>query len=386
MNPVLLPEQVLYRLVPVFAATTGFFILVGTKGHLVDTVWKTRQLRENLRKILHVKRITYFLLLCCSLWIAGCTKSDNTDDLVGNWVRRSDFEGVGRSEAVAAVLNGKAYVGLGYNGVDRLSDFWVYDNTADFWQKKADFPGTPRNSAVAFAANNKIYVGLGYDGVNYLKDFWEYDPSGDTWKRVADFGGSARYDAVAFSLGDKGYICSGYDGNYLKDFWSYNPASDSWTQEISPGGTKRSAASVFVIDQKAYLCLGENNGAYVNELWMYDAGTASWTEKRKLTNVSSDSYDDKYTGITRANAVAFTIDGKGYISTGSTGGLTGTTWEYNPGDDTWAQKTAFDGTAREGAIGFSVNNRGYVSTGRSSSLRLDDTRELQPTAENNDDD
>ncbi|MFT4024812.1 MAG: hypothetical protein QM664_13635 [Flavihumibacter sp.] len=332
-----------------------------------------------------MKRFSFFLLLCSSLWLAGCTKNSDSDTLIGNWVRRSDFEGVGRSEAITAVLDGKAYVGLGYNGTDRLADLWVYDNTADFWQKKADFPGTPRNSAVAFAAGGKIYVGLGYDGVNYLKDFWAYDPAANSWTQVADFGGSARYEAVAFSLNDKGYVCSGNDGNYLKDFWSYNPTTNTWTQEISPGGTKRSAASVFVIDNKAYLCLGENNGATVNELWMYDGASAEWTEKRKLTNVSSDSYDDKYTGITRSNAVAFTIDGKGYITTGTIGsgsGLTSNTWEYNPADDTWLQKTAFDGTAREGAVGFSVNNRGYVSAGRTLTLRLDDTREFQPNADN----
>ncbi|HQD09195.1 MAG TPA: hypothetical protein PLQ65_05995, partial [Flavihumibacter sp.] len=154
-----------------------------------------------------MKKLSFFLLMCSSLWMAGCTKSSSSDTLVGNWVRRSDFEGVGRSEAVAAQLNGKAYVGLGYNGTDRLTDFWVYDNTSDFWQKKADFPGTARNSAVAFAANGKIYVGLGYDGVNYLKDFWAYDPGANTWTQVADFGGSARYDAVAFGIGDKGYVC-----------------------------------------------------------------------------------------------------------------------------------------------------------------------------------
>lgn len=293
-------------------------------------------------------------------------------------MRRSDFEGVGRSEAVSAVLDGKAYVGLGYNGTDRLADFWVYDSNEDFWQKKADFPGTPRNSAVAFAANGKVYVGLGYDGVNYLKDFWQYDPSANSWTQVADFIGSGRYDAVGFGLNNKGYVCSGYDGNYLKDFFSYDPASNTWTQEISPGGSKRTEASVFVINEKAYLCLGSNNGAYVNELWEYDG--SSWTEKRKMTNVSSDSYDDDY-AMTRANSVAFTLDGKGYITTGTTGGLTSTTWEYNPTDDTWIERTSFEGTAREGAVGFSVNGRGYVTTGRSSSLRLDDMREFLPTAE-----
>lgn len=328
-----------------------------------------------------MKKISVSLILLANLLVTGCTKSDSgDDDTIGNWVRRSDFEGVARSEGIACVLGEKAYIGLGYDGKNPLSDFWEYDSNADFWKKRASFPGAPRSSAVAFSANGKIYAGLGVAGVNYFKDFWEYDPGADSWKQIADFGGSARYDAIAFGLNNKGFVCGGYDDNYLKDFWSYDPVNNSWTQLVSPGGSKRTEASVFTVGEKAYLCLGSNNGAYVNELWEYDAVADSWSEKRKLSNISDDSYDDDYT-IVRANAVAFSMNGKGYLSTGTTGGLTSSTWEYDPQTDAWIEKTAFEGTAREGATAFSINNRGYITTGRTSSLRLDDLREFLPAAE-----
>jgi N-acetylneuraminic acid mutarotase len=322
----------------------------------------------------------YSLLLIPLLF--SCTKSSTSStDLVGNWTRRSDFEGKGRTEAVSAVSSdGKVYTGLGFDGTNRLTDFWAYDPEKDWWIEKSSFPGTPRNSAISFAANGRIYVGLGFDGVNYLKDFWEYDPSTDEWAQVADFAGTARSGAVAFSIDDKGYVCSGYDGNYLKDFWQYDPQTDTWTKKISPGGSKRNDAVVFVIGNKAYLCTGVNNGENVNDMFVYDPLAETWTEKRKLTNVSDETYDDNYSSIVRSNAVAFSINGKGYITTGTASSYLNNTWEYDPGTDQWTEKTAFEGTGRDGAIGFSVNNRAYVGLGKSSSLRFDDLREFIPDA------
>ncbi|MEP7256840.1 MAG: hypothetical protein ABI687_00585, partial [Flavitalea sp.] len=79
-------------------------------------------------------------------------------DTVGNWIRRGDFDGVGRSEAVAVVLDTKVYAGLGFDGTSRLTDFWEYDVATDAWRRKKDFPGIARNAAVAFSAGGKVYV------------------------------------------------------------------------------------------------------------------------------------------------------------------------------------------------------------------------------------
>jgi len=332
-----------------------------------------------------MRSIINLLSVAAVLMFAGCTKtsSDSDDDLVGNWVRRSDFEGKARTEAFVAVTeNGRVFTGLGFDGTTRLTDVWEYSSDNDSWINRADFPGTARNSAVGFSAGDKVYVGLGYDGVNYLNDLWEYDPQTDTWAQKADFPASARSGAVAFSISGKGYVSSGYDGNFLKDFWQYDPTADMWTKKTSPGGYKRNDAIAFVIDGKAYLCTGVNNGEYVNDLYVYDPETDAWTEKRKLTNSNVDEdYDDDYTTIVRSNAIAFVINGKGYITTGINGSFRANTWEYDPTTDLWKEKTVFEGTAREGAIGFSINNRGYVGLGTSSSFRFDDLREFIPDAE-----
>ncbi len=336
-----------------------------------------------------LKPVSVAILILSSLFIVSCTKdSSDSDELIGNWMRSSEFEGVGRTEAVTFTIGEVVYVGGGYDGSERLNDFWKFDQSTTSWSTIAPFPGTARSSAVAFSINGKGYIGTGYDdNDNKLKDFWEYDPATNTWTRLADFGGSARYNAVGFSIGSKGYIATGYDGNYLKDLWEYDPSTNTWTQKASLGGSKRSEAVAFVYDNKGYVLTGFNNGSYVNDIWAYDPSTNKWTEKRKINDYSSDAYDDDYDeNIRRSNAITFLLGSKAYLVCGNRSSTIGTVWEYDITTDLWKEKTGFEGTAREGGLGFSINNRGYITTGNNSSYRFDDMWEFFPEAEQEDSD
>ncbi len=340
-----------------------------------------------------MQKIKHRLLVALTLFAlsgidSSCSKtSTESTDIIGNWKRSSEFEGVGRTEAVSFTIGDKVYAGGGYDGTNRLNDFWEYNQLTGTWIRKADFPGSARNSAVAFTVNGKGYVGTGYDGINKLTDFWEYNPATNTWTRIADFGGTARYGAVAFSIGDKGYVTTGYDGNYLKDLWEYNATANTWTQKASLTGSKRTDAVAFVYNSKAYVVTGINNGSFLNDFWVYDPAVDTWAEKRKITNVSDDEYDDDYgDNITRSNAVAFIMNGKAYLTNGYRSGVIGTTYEYDITNDSWLQKTALEGPAREGCIGFFVSNRGYITTGNNSSSKFDDLWEFFPDAEVDDTD
>ena len=332
-----------------------------------------------------IKNIPGLCTLIFLVCLSSCTKTDTpTNATSGNWVSRSDFEGVPRSEAVSFVIGDTAYIGTGNDGTSLLNDLWQYDPLQDSWRQKADLPGAARSSAVAFAAGGAGYICTGYDGVNKLKDLWQYSPATNTWVQKADFGGSARYDAVGFGILTQGYVSTGYDGSYLKDLWQYDPGTDTWIQQISMGGSKRTGAVVFVYQNKAYVCTGSDNGSStnVNDLWVFDPAIANenvngWTEKRKISNVSADSYDDAY-NIIRTNAAAFVIGNKAYVTCGENGAVLNTTWEYDFSQDLWVAKTAYEGVARTGSVGFTVLNRGYVTTGRSSTLSFDDIREFHP--------
>ncbi|WP_196988945.1 Kelch repeat-containing protein [Panacibacter microcysteis] len=322
------------------------------------------------------------------LQATGCTKDTSTtdDEDDGNWIKRSTFEGVARSEAVAFVINDLAYVGTGYDGEERLQDFWSYNAALNSWEQKATFPGVARSSAAGFSTGTNGYIATGYDGTNKLKDCWQYNATSNEWVQKADFGGSARYDAVAAGISGQGFISSGWDGNYRKDLWQYDPSADTWTQKVSLSGDKRQAAVCFVHDNKLYVGLGQDNGTTVNDLHEYDPATETWTEKRKLTSISDESYDDDYSDIVRYNAVAFVIGDKAYVTTGTNGSLTNKTWEYDFSTDTWSRKTAFERSSRTGAVAFTIQDRGFVTTGNSGSSYYDDLNEFNPaqTYEEND--
>ncbi|MBN1186596.1 MAG: galactose oxidase [Bacteroidales bacterium] len=325
--------------------------------------------------------IALFILL---LW--NCNKDeDDSTELIGNWVELSDFEGVPRSDAVAFAIDDKGYVGTGYDGDIRLSDFWEYNSEKDTWLQKADFPGSARNGAVGMATDTKGYIGTGYDGLKKLKDFWEYDPDSNLWTQKADFGGSERYAAVGMTINNKCYIGTGFDGNYLKDFWMYDPETDTWEQKVSVGGSKRRDAAGFVINGKGYIMTGINNGSYETDMWKYDPETDSWDEMNEIANVTDKKFDDDYSSIYGIGKVAFTINGKGYLATAGSG-VSGTVWEYDPTTDLWEQKTSLEGSTRVDATGFAIGDHGYITTGHNSSYYFDDIWAFHPNDEYDDQD
>jgi len=318
--------------------------------------------------------------------VPGCSKSSGDDNtLMGNWLRSYDFDGNTRSEAVSFTIGNKAYIATGQSDRDRFGDIWEFDLDKKYWLKRMDMPAEAgvRVSAVGFSLNGMGYITTGFDGTNKLNDVWKFDPIANAWEKKNPFLGTARYDAVAFTVGNKAYVSCGYDGNFLKDLWEYNPDADSWTQKASLSGTKRTAASVFVLNNLAYVVSGNNNSTALNDMWVYDAAHDTWSEKRKLTNITDSSFDDKYTTIARYNAVTFLIGGKAYLATGEASGLLSTVWEYDAANDQWTEKTNFSGSPRTGAVGFTLQDRGFVSTGRSGSLAFDNAYELQPNVEDN---
>ncbi len=330
--------------------------------------------RTTIRKYVNNFSFLTCILLCMIIFTFACDNGSGDDEteLIGNWFELSDFEGVPRSEAVAFTIGNKVYIGTGYDGEDRLNDFWEYDPDVNNWTQKADFPGVPRNGAVGFGTGNKGYIGTGYDGINKLNDFYEYNPATDTWTQITDFAGSARYGAVAFAIDDIGYVGTGYDGNNLKDLWKYDPASGEWTKMYSLGGGKRRDAVAFVIDGKGYVCTGIDNGLYETDFWEFDPVLNSWTKKRAIANLSDDEYDDEYSGITGIHKAAFSINGKGYIATGGAGTAGVQVWEYDPVLDLWEKKTSLEASGRIDAVGFSVGNFGFITTGRNGSNYFDD--------------
>jgi len=311
------------------------------------------------------------------LLLVACNKSD--DETIGNWVKKSDFEGMPRGSAVSFAIGDYAYVGLGYNddnSDEYLKDFWRYNPMIDRWDRVADFPGNGRVAAVSFSINGKGYVATGYDGENKLKDLWEYNPESDKWIQKDDFAGGARYKAVGFSIGDYGYIGTGYGEDLVDkiDFYRFDPTAVSgtqWTKVQSIGGSKRRGALAFTNNGKAYVCTGISNGDFQTDMWEYDPISDTWTKK-------TDIDEDDSWSIVRQNATSFVLNGKAYVFSGEKNGTLGDIWEYDFSSETWLEKTGFEGSARTNAVAFTVGGKAIFTAGETGSYYLDDVWEFKP--------
>ena len=325
--------------------------------------------------------VLFFFSILSLPFLNSCTSTSS--DLIGDWKHLSDFDGLPRTGAVGFTIGSIGYLGTGYDGDERLKDFWQYDPSKNTWTQLASLPGVGRSYAVGFGTDTKGYIGTGYDGTNKLKDFYEFDPATNTWIQKKDFAGSARYAAIAMAINNKGYVGTGYDDYVLKDWYQYDPNTDTWTIKPSLGGTKRRNAACFVIDGKGYVMTGVDNGANSSDMWEYDPDAEVWNKKRAIENLSSESYDDNYgtNYIAGYNKIAFSINGKGYVATGSSGTYC---WEYDPSTDLWVERTSFEATAnssRNNAVGFAVGNKGYLATGLSGSgTYCDDLWSFDPQA------
>ncbi len=360
-----------------------------------------------------MKYLKYFFFLPASvvLLIASCSKSTtNSAETSGNWIRRSDANFSGRSEAISFVIDKLVYVGTGYDNnasnfpginpkfynLGRTNDLFVFDPSANTnygaWTQCSSMfnssdTASVRSSAVAFVCNKLGYVTTGFDGQYRLQDNWQYTPApANSWVRktalpdenTTILGSGARYDAVAFSIRDTGYITGGFSNRDLNDLWQYQPGADKWVRKSPMAGSGREAAVAFVYNNLGYVVTGKNNGATLNDFWKYDPTIDSWSPLRNITNTSTDSYDDDYTDIVRSNAVSFVLGDFAYLATGESGGYTSKTWVYDIKNDLWTRKTPFERNPRSGAVGFTVNGRCFVGLGSASGAFYNNIDEFRP--------
>jgi len=311
------------------------------------------------------------------------------------WFKKADFDGLARSEAVAFILDGEIYVGLGYNGYSLLNDFWVYNPDGKYWKNIKNFYSA-RRSAVATVYNDTAIVGTGYTNVNGPeRDMYRYEKSANLWIRIDSLPGNCeRYDAVAFTLNingkERAIVGTGYRNAPLNDFYVYKSELDTagaplsaWRQLPSFQGAARSQAVAAVIDNKAIVGLGVgNSNTYLKDFYLYDPNEGTQGAWRYLTVAP-----DEVSG--RANAVAFTLSytrngalhNMFYFGTGrdENDSLYNDLWAYDLNQGKWYKKSNIRedfliGDPREGAVAVSFKRshvdygtlvRGLVGLGKS---------------------
>ena len=139
-----------------------------------------------------------------------------------------------------------------------------------------------------------------------------------------------------------------------------------WTQKADLTGGKRHEAVGFSINGKGYIGTGTDLSKK-RDFWEYDPSTDTWSQKAD------------FGGTARNLAVGFSIGNKGYIGTGADLSDRKDFWEYDPTTNAWTQKADFGGDARTAAVGFSIGNKGYIGTGSSNGGFKKDFWEYDPS-------
>lgn len=324
---------------------------------------------------------TLLLIVCAGLLCMQACKKDDGENLNFNssnnpdavnasllgWTQVSSFPSGGRIGAFGFSIGNKGYAGTGFASDSTAGDFWEYDPVNNSWSRKPDFPGGNRAHATSFSIGNKGYVVLGLStggpqGNQFAMDLWEYDSETSTWTKKADFPTKpfAINASTAFSIGNRGYV--GISCGDLQ-LYEYNPDTNRWTKKAGFPGGNRFGTVGFSVAGKGYIGLGvlkSNTGGpdvLMSDIWEFNPSTNTWIRKAD------------FSGGPRGEAVAFSIQDKGYV-TGGVGelgnfqtGLRNDLWEYDPVNDSWALQDINEYPARSEAVGFSIGNSGFTGLG-----------------------
>lgn len=171
--------------------------------------------------------------------------------------------------------------------------------------------------------------------------------------------------AVSFTIGDSvAYVGSGFDGfdtdSLLNDFYKYNINVGIWTQVssliVNAVPVNRRMAVAFSVNGKGYVGSGlDYHLNFHNDFYCYDPATDTW---KKIADLP---------GAPRARATAFGLDNvqKGYVIGGCGNNNTyfSDVYTYNPASDSWTQGQDLPYDRRAGASSFVLDDKGYVVGG-----------------------
>lgn len=98
------------------------------------------------------------------------------------WTQRSSLPGKGRVNALAFSVNHRFFIATGrYMGGSVttgqfFNDIMEFDALKNVWYKRGTIPTVGRENAIAFVLNNKAYIGFGETDALRFNDLWYFEP------------------------------------------------------------------------------------------------------------------------------------------------------------------------------------------------------------------
>lgn len=131
---------------------------------------------------------------------------------------------------------------------------------------------------VVVVHNRSIFIFGGYDGFNRVNDFYEYSIDNASWQEVAGGGAppTPRHSHSAVVYEDSMYVFGGYDGHYRNDFYRYNFGTNTWSQtQLKPNGNgvwpkSRYRTSTTVYKDMMFLFGGHDGARQLNDFYCFN--------------------------------------------------------------------------------------------------------------------
>eukprot|EP00929_Paragymnodinium_shiwhaense_P033332 TRINITY_DN18317_c0_g1_i1.p1 TRINITY_DN18317_c0_g1~~TRINITY_DN18317_c0_g1_i1.p1 ORF type:complete len:527 (+),score=112.04 TRINITY_DN18317_c0_g1_i1:241-1821(+) len=241
-----------------------------------------------------------------------------------------------RSLHAAIVVGDCLYVFGGYDGNNRVNDFYKFSFKASKWSR-IDVTGlcpSARDRHVVVAHGDKIYIFAGYDGNNRVNDFWQYDTEQDVWSSVEAASGNPptpRHSHSAAGYDGSMYVFAGYDGNYRSDFHRFRLAQRQWSLVPVKGAVPKARYRTSAVAYKnRMLVVGGHDGAkHLNDFYQFNFDTLEWSLVETRGQVPGPSPRDSHSAVICGDSM--------YIFGGSTGSARNDLYAFSFEKEEWQE-------------------------------------------------
>ncbi|KAF0687591.1 Aste57867_20710 [Aphanomyces stellatus] len=281
-----------------------------------------------------------------------------------------------RSLHVCAVHKDSMYVFGGYDGSNRVNDFFEYNFKRKVWAQvlAIGIPPTPRDRHVAVVYKDSFYVFAGFDGSSRVNDFIEFNFTTQKWSPVVVASGmppSPRHSHAAVVYDKSMFVFGGYDGSYRNDFYEFNFDNCVWSQVAATGRFPRPRYRASLVTHKTTCILfgGHDGSRHLNDVHVFNFILRSWS--MLLVEGPAPIPRDSHVAVTHGTSM--------YIFGGSTGSAMNDFHELNLESNVW-QPMAFNGPPpgqRFCHVGCVYDDSLAVFGGYDGSARLNDFKEFR---------
>eukprot|EP00612_Vaucheria_litorea_P006419 CAMPEP_0171479238 /NCGR_PEP_ID=MMETSP0946-20130122/5282_1 /TAXON_ID=109269 /ORGANISM="Vaucheria litorea, Strain CCMP2940" /LENGTH=512 /DNA_ID=CAMNT_0012010083 /DNA_START=25 /DNA_END=1563 /DNA_ORIENTATION=+ len=238
-----------------------------------------------------------------------------------------------RSLHVAVVYEDKMYVFGGYDGSNRVNDFYEFDIQTRKWSivPALGTPPSPRDRHTGVVHGTNFYVFAGFDGAQRVNDFFSFNFSESKWSPVSVSSGvapSSRHSHASVVYSNSMFVFGGYDGSYRNDFHEYNFSKAGWQQVSATGKVPRARyrATCVVHGLCMYLFGGHDGTRHLNDVHVFEL------EPRVWLTLNTDSIGP----IPRDSHVSVIHGRSMYVFGGSTGSAMNDFYELRLDTCKWA--------------------------------------------------